>query len=141
MSFLQRNIRTAPLGYTTPSFPSLYWPIPVAGPQANFLYNIGDVWRFTLLWTLIFYAAVHAAVCFWAIAIQKRNYKVIWTVPIIYAVIGGVEALIAGSVTGGLIGTVYQAGYYRVSTWIPFAWALVCTLVLILSSFGFQGGL
>lgn len=39
------------------------------------------------------------------------------------------------------IGAVYQSGYYRMSTWIPFVWAFINTLVLILSSFAIQGGL
>lgn len=39
------------------------------------------------------------------------------------------------------IGGVYNAGYFRMSTWIPFVWALINTLVLILSSFAIQGGL
>lgn len=39
------------------------------------------------------------------------------------------------------VGAVYTAGYFRMSTWIPFVWALINTLVLILSSFAIQGGL
>jgi heme/copper-type cytochrome/quinol oxidase subunit 3 len=39
------------------------------------------------------------------------------------------------------IGGVYNAGYFRMSTWIPFVWALINTLVLILSSFAIQGAL
>lgn len=64
-----------------------------------------------------------------------------WIAPIVYAVIGGLEAFVAGSVVGGLLGGVYNAGYYEMSTWIPFFWGLVVTLVLILSSFAIQGGL
>ena len=36
---------------------------------------------------------------------------------------------------------VYQAGYFEMSTWIPFVWAVINTLVLILSSFAIYGGL
>lgn len=39
------------------------------------------------------------------------------------------------------LGAVYNAGYFRMSTWIPFTWALVCSLILILSSFTVGGGL
>ena len=39
------------------------------------------------------------------------------------------------------LGGVYNAGYYKMSTWIPFFWALVNTLVLVLSSFAIQGSL
>ncbi|OMP83470.1 putative NADPH reductase tah18 [Diplodia seriata] len=39
------------------------------------------------------------------------------------------------------LGGVYSAGYYNMSTWIPFVWGLINTLVLILSSFAIQGAL
>jgi hypothetical protein len=39
------------------------------------------------------------------------------------------------------LGGVYQAGYFEMSTWIPFVWAVINTLVLILSSFAIYGGL
>jgi len=38
----------------------------------------------------------------YAMLIQWRNWKLIWIVPIIYGVIGGIEAVIAGNVVGGL---------------------------------------
>lgn len=41
----------------------------------------------------------------------------------------------------GRLGGVYQAGYFEMSTWIPFVWAVINTLVLILSSFAIYGGL
>jgi hypothetical protein len=90
------------LDYVTPAFPSLYWPFPIRGGQASYLYNTTDIWRFTVLWTLIFYAAVHMSVAAYAVLIQWRNWKVIWIVPLVYAVIGGSIAFVAGSITGGL---------------------------------------
>ncbi|KAB2578452.1 putative integral membrane protein [Lasiodiplodia theobromae] len=141
MSFVYRMTNAAPSDYETPPFPSLYWPFPVRGHQAYYLYDPGDVWRFTLLWTLIFYGAVHVATSGYAIAVQWRNWKVIWIIPVIFCVIGGIEAVIAGSIVGGLLGGVYSAGYYNMSTWIPFVWGLINTLVLILSSFAIQGAL
>jgi hypothetical protein len=39
------------------------------------------------------------------------------------------------------LGGVYQAGSFEMSTWIPFVWAVINTLVLILSSFAIYGGL
>lgn len=92
----------APQGYQTPGFPSLYWPFPIGGDQSYYLYHTGDVWRFTLLWTLLFYAALHSVTAAYAVALQWRNWKVIWIVPVLWAVVGGIEALIAGSIVGGL---------------------------------------
>lgn len=77
----------------------------------------------------------------WACIVQWRNWKLVWIAPIVYAFIGGLEAVIAGSVVGGLLGAVYQAGYFKMSTWIPFVWGLINVLVLILSSFAIHGGL
>ena len=39
------------------------------------------------------------------------------------------------------LGAVYNAGGFKMSTWIPFVWSLISVLVLILSSFSIQGGL
>lgn len=39
------------------------------------------------------------------------------------------------------LGAIYRAGDLKMSTWIPFIWALINVLVLILSSFSMQGGL
>lgn len=60
------------------------------------------MWRFTLYWTLIFVGGVHLAAAGYACIMQYQNWKIIWIVPIIYAVIGGIEAVIAGNVVGGL---------------------------------------
>ncbi len=39
------------------------------------------------------------------------------------------------------LGAVYDAGSFKMSTIIPFLWALINVLVLIISSFAIQGGL
>ncbi len=39
------------------------------------------------------------------------------------------------------LGAIYNAGGFRVSTWIPFIWSLASLLVLVVSSFSIQGGL
>lgn len=70
-----------------------------------------------------------------------KKIKVLWVVPVVYGVVAGMEAVLAGSVVGLILGAVYNAGGFRVSTWIPFVWSLVSVLVLIISSFSIQGGL
>jgi len=91
-----------PLSYEPPPFPSLYWPFPVDGTQTNYLYDAYSMFRFTLIWTLICVIAVHFVAAGYAVVIQYKNWRIIWVVPIIYGLIGGIEALIAGSVVGGL---------------------------------------
>ncbi|KAF2714748.1 hypothetical protein K504DRAFT_496654 [Pleomassaria siparia CBS 279.74] len=141
MSFIQRFDSSAPPGYITPAFPSLYWPLPISAATPYYLYSPGDIWRFTTAWTLLCFGAVHLVVAGWACIVQWRNWKLIWITPMVYVIIGGLEGLIAGSVVGGLLGGVYQAGYFKMSTWIPFIWGLINVLVLILSSFAIHGGL
>lgn len=53
-----------------------------------------------LIWTLIIYEAFHLAASLYALAIQWRNWKHIWWVPVIYLVVGGIEAVLAGSIIG-----------------------------------------
>ncbi|OAX82317.1 hypothetical protein ACJ72_03328 [Emergomyces africanus] len=130
-----------PLDYKTPSFPSLYVDLGFYHDGARYLYYTGDVWRFTLFWTLLFYIGAHLSAALWAVVMQWRSWKIVWTVPVIYILIAGLEGLLAGSITGLILGAVYEAGNYKMTTWIPFSWAAINTLVLILSSFAIQGGL
>ncbi len=65
----------------------------------------------------------------------------VWLVPLIYFVIGGIEALMAGSIVGVVLGAVYNAGYFKMSTWTPLFWGIINMLVLVVASFRVQGGL
>lgn len=163
-----------PLSYTTPPFPSLYWPFDAAPGVAKYLYSLEDIWRYTLYWTLITIPTAHIVVSVWAVLMQfstafqrhrflhqtdegarlsKKNRKLlgekplqecttwVWLVPILYIVVGGIEAILAGSLVGLILGAVYNAGYFRMSTWTPFIWSIVNMLVLILGSFRIQGGM
>ncbi|KAK4694191.1 hypothetical protein P7C71_g3351, partial [Lecanoromycetidae sp. Uapishka_2] len=95
-----------------------------------YLYHERDIWRFTLFWTIIIYEAAHLAVGFYAVAMVwwggrnglkpakakgKRNeatrekedggakvkkLRVLWMVPIVYGLVAGIEAVLAGSVVG-----------------------------------------
>ena len=118
-----------PENYTTPSFPSLYWLVgPANLVQPRFLYHVRDIWRFTLFWTIIIFETVHLLAGTYAVVIVwwgRRNrleengkrksegkgatkvgedsvkqVKVLWLVPVVYGIVAGVEALLAGSVVG-----------------------------------------
>lgn len=95
-------VDSRPLGYTPPPFPSLYWPFPIAGPQEEYLYDTRSMWRFTLYWTIIIVVGVHLCAAGYACVVQYRNWKVIWLAPVGFMLIGGIEALIAGNITGVL---------------------------------------
>lgn len=90
----------APLDYVTPRFPSLYWPFDAPAGAATYLYYSHDIWRFTLFWTILIFEASHLAASAYAVAVQWKNWKIMWVVPIVYMVVGGVEAVMAGSVVG-----------------------------------------
>ncbi|KAB8289874.1 hypothetical protein EYC80_010505 [Monilinia laxa] len=137
----------APLDYSTPPFPSLYWPLYAKPGVPNYLYYAHDIWRFTLLWTLIVFGVTHMAVVIYAIIMQlgkgKSAWQYVWIIimPILYGLIAGIEALLAGSFVGLILGAVYNAGYFQMSTWVPFIWSLIHILVLTISSFSIQAGL
>jgi len=76
--------------------------MPINSAQPHYLYRPGDIWRFTTVWTLLFFGTIHLIVAAWACIIQWRSWKLIWITPVLYAVIGGIEGLIAGSIVGGL---------------------------------------
>ncbi|PYI23637.1 hypothetical protein BO86DRAFT_416485 [Aspergillus japonicus CBS 114.51] len=130
-----------PINYQTPTFPSLYELLPASESRANYLYYTRDIWRFTFYWTFIFYGGSHLLVAAWAVAMQCRSWKACLAVPAFYLAIGGIEALLAGSIVGLVLGAVYEAGNFRMSTWIPLLWGGINVLVLILSSFPMPGGL
>lgn len=93
--------RDTPASYTVPPFPSLFWP-----PQAAsvILYELDEMWKFTLFWTMILYGLFHLGAVGVAVLMQggKRmsSWKYLWLVPLIYAFIAGAEALIAGTLVG-----------------------------------------
>ena len=95
----RRNI--APPGYTTPPFPSLH--VPPQDPQFS-LYTVRDIWRFTLLWTLILFGLFHLGAAGLALLMQsgktRVNWKYLWLVPLAYGIVAGAEALMAGSIVG-----------------------------------------
>ena len=152
-------ISEIPLDYTRPSFPSLYWPLNPSPGDARYLYYQSDIWRFTLYWTLITYGGVHLSASVWAVLMQLRSALAtktkplgepnkirqtlawVWLIPVVYLVVAGIEAVFAGSVVGLILGAVYNAGYFKMSTWVPFIWGLLNVMILILSSFSIHGGL
>jgi hypothetical protein len=101
-SFIQRANSAAPLGYVTPPFPSLYWPLPVGVQRPYYLYTPGDILRFTVYWTLLLVGGIHIIVALWACIIQWRNWKLVWIAPALFIVVGGIEGLVSGAIVGGL---------------------------------------
>ena len=94
-----------PPGYNTPEFPSLnVHTLYDRTPQRLYtLFYIQDVWRFTLIWTLIVYALFHLGAVLIAVfthGYKKSSWRYWWAVPVVYLVMAGFEALLAGSIIG-----------------------------------------
>ncbi|KAK9457910.1 hypothetical protein V1511DRAFT_508007 [Dipodascopsis uninucleata] len=114
-----------PWGYETPKFPSLRWPSGSSFDTRYYLYHQYDIWKFTLYWTLILFTSVHGVAGLWAaLANHRHRFKV-----------GGIEAVISGSIIGAILGLIYTAGSFTMSTWIPFTWAIIQVLTIIMSSY------
>jgi hypothetical protein len=131
-----------PLGYSVPSFPSLYWPFPFdynKNLKARYLYAPKEVWRFTVLWTLIFFGVVHISASLYTAFKMRRAWKLLWIFPMFWAVIAGIQAFLVGSICGGLLGVIYSTAEAQVSTWIPCVWGLMIALVMVLKLFGIEG--
>lgn len=92
---------TIPTNYTVPPFPSLFWP-PQDFPYE--LLHIGDIWRFTFLWTIIIYAIFHIGATGIAMVMQvgrtRSNWKYMWVVPLVYGLVAGLQAMFAGTFIG-----------------------------------------
>lgn len=128
MPAVDNTTTTIPPHYSTPGFPSLYWLIgPGYVVQPSFLYHPKDIWRFTLFWTVIIFEAAHLLAGTYAVIVVWwggrsdllkagkggksgtgirggvggwRKLRVLWMVPVVYGIVAGVEALLAGSVVG-----------------------------------------
>ena len=99
------NPGSPPPGYHAPPFPSLNVKTlhDDTTDRIYTLYHVRDVWRFTVTWTLIVYALFHLGavlVAFFTHGLKKSSWKYLWAVPVVYLVIAGLEAILAGSIVG-----------------------------------------
>ncbi|CAG8757895.1 24001_t:CDS:2, partial [Racocetra persica] len=78
-----------PTNYTSPTWPSLYWPF----STANYLYYESDIWKFTAIWTIIFFTFIYgfAGLCTWAVF---RKYRWSFLIPIGFIIIALLTGLI-----------------------------------------------
>jgi len=133
-----------PPGYVVPEFPSLYNPrrdfhnkIPV-----QYLFSASDIFRFTLYWTLIFYAATYGLCGIWAGLIagyashrKKRRAMIAILAMLPFWIFGTLAAVVGSAVTGYVLAAVYSVGLFTMSTWVPFLWAIVLTSISIMGSY------
>ncbi|RKP24080.1 hypothetical protein SYNPS1DRAFT_6003, partial [Syncephalis pseudoplumigaleata] len=93
-----------------------------------------EVWHFTLIWTLIFVCTIYFLAGLWAMfSLRGRPY--FWAPPLLFGVLGALGAIIGGTLAGIILGAIYDAGYFRMSPWVPFMWGLAQALITIISSY------
>ncbi|KAG8697622.1 hypothetical protein FRC08_006410 [Ceratobasidium sp. 394] len=138
---------TPPEGYVVPSFPSLYDPrfefkdsaLDTTPLGTHYLYYSFDVYRFTLYWTLIFYASSFALCGTCALLVRvlskRRAPKLFVTVVLAFILTGTFLAVVGSAIVGYVLAAVYSVGYFSMSTWVPFLWALILTLVAVMGSY------
>ncbi|KAL0143921.1 hypothetical protein V8B55DRAFT_1561279 [Mucor lusitanicus] len=155
-----------PYGYrSAPAWPSLYWPF---GPDfdplnlvadiPHSLYYLQDIWRFTMIWSLLFSLAIYLPAGIWAFIMLAKSRTLKWYVlvmiPFIFVLGGSIASFVIGSImgkrkrehlidygrqvnihTGVALAFVYNSGFFVMSTWIPFLWALIHILVVLVGSY------
>ncbi|KAG2217824.1 hypothetical protein INT45_005425 [Circinella minor] len=136
-----------PYGYSSaPPWPSLYWPF---GPEFELvnliadvphsLYYLQDIWRYTMVWSVLFALAVYLPAGIWAFVTFAKAKTLHWytliMIPILFVVGGSLASFLIGSIIGVALAFVYNAGFFVMSTWIPFLWALIQILVVMVGSY------
>ncbi|KAG8930681.1 hypothetical protein FRC02_003783 [Tulasnella sp. 418] len=143
------NTLEAPEGYIVPPFPSLYNPRHEflkrlhdnsdPPPGTYYLYKSEDIFRFTLYWTFILYCPIFLIAGSYALLIHtftKRHVSIFSLLtPVLYLVVSLFWASIGAAIIGYVLAAVYSVGLFSMSTWVPFLWALVLTLVTVMSSY------
>lgn len=143
--------QNTPIGYTTPPFPSIYWPLGSSQLlfDSLFLYYATDIWRFTVLWSVIFFTGVYTLVgisaCFnvafkgyrfGKVTSAKRSYMLrSIMIALLYVLSGAAQGFLAGAIVGLMLQAIYRAGALTMSTWIPFCWGFALIMYHICSSY------
>ncbi|KAI9283069.1 hypothetical protein BC943DRAFT_343960 [Umbelopsis sp. AD052] len=115
-----------PYGYKeAPPWPSLYWPF---GPNFNPLSLIADIPH-----SLYYMKGI------WAYFMFLKSHTFKWymlvLIPLVFVLAGCLSSFIIGSVVGVVLSIIYNAGFFVMSTWIPFLWALIQVLIVVIGSY------
>lgn len=123
-----------PVGYTTPKFPSLYWPVNNELYTVSYLYYTSDIWQFTTFWTLIFFIGFYGAAGSWAAFVHRRVTNGVYIL-VFYVIIGGVQGIASGTIVGLILSAVYRSGLFSMSTWIPMCAGVMQILFNVVTSY------
>ncbi|RHZ84747.1 hypothetical protein Glove_77g27 [Diversispora epigaea] len=118
---------------SNPAWPSLYWPINTE-IEKIYLTDPTDIWKFTVLWTIIFFTIIYslAGLLAWAVF---RKYRWSFLIPISFVIVALLTGLVGGTIVGFLLKSLYRSGNFDMSVWIPFLWGLIQAFLLLLGCF------
>lgn len=92
-----------------------------------------------MLWSIIFSLVVYTTAGIWAFLMLAKSRTFKWhtliLIPFIFVVGGSIASFVIGSIMGVALAFVYNAGFFVMSTWIPFLWALIHILVVLIGSY------
>ncbi|KAI9248799.1 hypothetical protein BDA99DRAFT_524505 [Phascolomyces articulosus] len=92
-----------------------------------------------MVWSVLFALAVYLPAGIWAFVTFAKAKTLRWytliMIPIIFVVGGSLASFVIGSIIGVALAFVYNAGFFVMSTWIPFLWALIQILVVMVGSY------
>ncbi|KAI8360691.1 hypothetical protein EDC96DRAFT_513091 [Choanephora cucurbitarum] len=136
-----------PYGYrNAPDWPSLYWPfepgfdiLNLVADISHSLYYLNDIWRFTTVWCLFFSLVIYLPAGIWAFLMLAKSRTLKWyiliVIPFIFVLGGCIASFVTGSIIGVALAFIYNSGFFVMSTWIPFLWALIHILIVIIGSY------
>ncbi|CAG8538862.1 17466_t:CDS:2, partial [Acaulospora morrowiae] len=115
-----------------PSWPSLYWPINNA--KSYNLSHPKDIWKFTVIWSLIFFTIIYslAGILAWSVF---RKYRWSFLIPVGFVTVALLTGLVGGTVVGFILAALYISGEFEISVWIPFLWGLIQAFLVLLGCF------
>ncbi|ORZ09903.1 hypothetical protein BCR42DRAFT_334411 [Absidia repens] len=111
--------------HNSPNWPSLYWPF---GPGYDPIYQVRDIDH-----TLYYLNGLLAL----STLAKSRTlpWYILAVVPFIFAFGGALTSFIIGSIIGVALAFVYNTGFFVMNTWIPFLWALIHILVVVVGGY------
>ncbi|GAA95258.1 uncharacterized protein L969DRAFT_294229 [Mixia osmundae IAM 14324] len=126
----------APDGYVIPRWPALYDP----SKPGVYLYYPYTIWRFTVYWTLLLSGTVFlvsgiTAFLFIGRGKSGRQLMAVIAIPVAFVLFGMITMFVSATIVGFALAALYTAGFLRMSTWVPFLWALTQILVVTISSY------
>ncbi|ODV71336.1 May24p CYBJADRAFT_192096 [Cyberlindnera jadinii NRRL Y-1542] len=140
MSSTYITIADVPVGYTVPPFPSLYWPLHSEQYQVSYLYYLEDMWRFTVIWTVIFFSTFYGAAGVWAAFLHRKIANTVWIL-VVYLAVGSLQGFVSGTIFSLVLGAIYNAGVFAMSTWIPMCAGVVQILFVVIASYSLTAGI